>query len=49
MNRAGDMPSFSDVIMKYTPSEAALAQSEEAFTVLPPGDFVDIEHDCMYS
>ena len=49
VNRAGDMPSFDGIVTKYNPSEAAFAQSEEAFIVLGPGNFVDIEHNCMYS
>jgi peptidyl-Lys metalloendopeptidase len=49
INRAGVMPSFNGIVTKYNPSEAALVQSEGAFIVLAPGDFVDIEHNCMYS
>jgi peptidyl-Lys metalloendopeptidase len=42
---AGQQPSFVGIKVKYVPSQAAIIGKDDAFTVLEPGQSVDVEHD----
>jgi peptidyl-Lys metalloendopeptidase len=41
----GASPSFAGIKAKYVP---ATAVAQKAYTSLPPGQSVDVEHDCEY-
>jgi peptidyl-Lys metalloendopeptidase len=43
----GKQPRFTGTKLKYIPSMAALLEGEDYFTVLSPGESLDVEHDCM--
>lgn len=45
----GNKPAFTGIKLKYVPSRAAEIGKEDAFTVLTPGQSVDVEHDCKLS
>jgi peptidyl-Lys metalloendopeptidase len=42
---AGQQPSFVGIKVKYVPSQAAIIGKDDAFTVLEPGQSVNVEHD----
>lgn len=46
---AGNRPQFTGMKVKYIPSRVALLKEKDFFTVLAPGESVDVEHDCMVS
>lgn len=43
---AGAVPSFTGIKVKYVPANAVAVGKEDAFTVLTPGQSIDVEHDC---
>lgn len=45
INANGSKPAFTGIRVKYVP-QTAVAQN--AFTVLAPGQLVQVEHDCSY-
>src|SRR6266436_5154655 len=45
-NDAAEEPDFVGIQVKYVPSVAVAIGGDDAFTVLAPGQSVDVEHDC---
>lgn len=44
-NAAGQRPSFLGTTVMYVPAKAAVLEDDEVFTVLAPGEAVNIQHD----
>ncbi|PSS29600.1 hypothetical protein PHLCEN_2v2748 [Hermanssonia centrifuga] len=42
---SGAVPAFTGVRVKYVPSVAAKVGKEDAFTILAPGESINVEHD----
>ncbi|THU90099.1 peptidyl-Lys metalloendopeptidase [Dendrothele bispora CBS 962.96] len=45
----GASPSFNGMKLKYSPRRAARVNGTNTFTILTPGDSVEVEHDLSYS
>lgn len=44
----GSRPAFTGVKAKYVPAYAASLDDASAFTILAPGETVDVTHDCTF-
>jgi peptidyl-Lys metalloendopeptidase len=44
----GSNPSFNGVKVKYVPDVVASSDQNDSFTILSPGQSVEVEHDRMF-
>jgi peptidyl-Lys metalloendopeptidase len=44
-NQAGDAPKFDGVAVRYIPTKIATSTNDNHFTVLAPGESVDVVHE----